>query len=128
MYKKSVLEYPIFKPYREKLDTYQGICVLFIAQFFGYDLSLVQQLTIVLTATLASIGTAGVPSAGLIMLTMVVTSVGLPVEGIALIAGIDRILDMIRTSLNITGDASAAVVVNAIEENRELKISNDVSV
>lgn len=107
---------------------YQGICVLFIAQFFGYDLSLVQQLTIVLTATLASIGTAGVPSAGLIMLTMVVTSVGLPVEGIALIAGIDRILDMIRTSLNITGDASAAVVVNAIEENRELKISNDVSV
>lgn len=107
---------------------YQGVCVLFIAQFFGYDLSLVQQLTIVLTATLASIGTAGVPGAGLIMLTMVVTSVGLPVEGIALIAGIDRLLDMIRTSVNITGDASAAVVVNAIEENRELKISNNVSV
>lgn len=107
---------------------YQGVCVLFIAQFFGYDLSFAQQLTIVLTATLASIGTAGVPGAGLIMLTMVVTSVGLPVEGIALIAGIDRILDMIRTSVNVTGDASAAVVVNAIEEKRDLKISNQVSV
>ncbi|MDR4887771.1 dicarboxylate/amino acid:cation symporter [Fredinandcohnia sp. QZ13] len=107
---------------------YQGVCVLFIAQFFGYDLSFAQQLTIVLTATLASIGTAGVPGAGLIMLTMVVTSVGLPVEGIALIAGIDRILDMIRTSVNVTGDASAAVVVNAIEEKRELKLSNEVSV
>ncbi|THE09359.1 dicarboxylate/amino acid:cation symporter [Bacillus timonensis] len=107
---------------------YQGVCVLFIAQFFGYDLSFAQQLTIVLTATLASIGTAGVPGAGLIMLTMVVTSVGLPVEGIALIAGIDRILDMIRTSVNVTGDASAAVVVNAIEEKRELKVSNGVSV
>ncbi|MFS0820292.1 dicarboxylate/amino acid:cation symporter [Bacillus sp. 1P02SD] len=107
---------------------YQGVCVLFIAQFFGIDLSFAQQLTIVLTATLASIGTAGVPGAGLIMLTMVVTSVGLPVEGIALIAGIDRILDMIRTSVNVTGDASAAVVVNAIEEKRELKVSNEVSV
>ncbi|MCC3357838.1 dicarboxylate/amino acid:cation symporter [Bacillus sp. REN16] len=106
---------------------YQGVCVLFIAQFFGYDLSFAQQLTIVLTATLASIGTAGVPGAGLIMLTMVVTSVGLPVEGIALIAGIDRILDMIRTSVNVTGDASAAVVVNAIEEKRDLKVSNGVS-
>ncbi|MEH7225691.1 dicarboxylate/amino acid:cation symporter [Bacillus sp. JJ1566] len=107
---------------------YQGVCVIFIAQFFGYDLSFAQQLTIVLTATLASIGTAGVPGAGLIMLTMVVTSVGLPVEGIALIAGIDRILDMVRTSVNITGDASAAVVVNAIEEKRELKVSSGVSV
>ncbi|MEI2400845.1 dicarboxylate/amino acid:cation symporter, partial [Paenibacillus phytohabitans] len=107
---------------------YQGVSVIFIAQFFGYDLSFAQQLTIVLTATLASIGTAGVPGAGLIMLTMVVTSVGLPVEGIALIAGIDRILDMIRTSVNITGDASAAVVVNAIEEKRELKVSDGVSV
>jgi Na+/H+-dicarboxylate symporter len=106
---------------------YQGVCVLFIAQFFGYDLSIAQQLTIILTATLASIGTAGVPGAGLIMLTMVVTSVGMPVEGIALIAGIDRILDMIRTSVNVTGDASAAVVVNAIEEKREVKITNEVT-
>ncbi len=106
---------------------YQGVCVLFVAQFFGVDLSFTQQLTIVLTATLASIGTAGVPGAGLIMLTMVITSVGLPVEGIALIAGIDRILDMIRTSVNVTGDASAAVIVNALEEKRNMKVSNKVS-
>ncbi|UFJ41231.1 dicarboxylate/amino acid:cation symporter [Brevibacillus humidisoli] len=94
---------------------YQGVCVLFVAQFFGYDLTLVQQLMVVLTATLASIGTAGVPGAGLLMLTMVLTSVQLPLEGIALIAGIDRILDMFRTAVNVTGDASAAVVVAASE-------------
>lgn len=67
-------------------------------------------LTIVLTATLASIGTAGVPGSGMIMLAMVLQSVGLPVEGIALVAGIDRIFDMGRTTLNITGDATAAVI------------------
>ncbi|CAM5220347.1 Na+/H+-dicarboxylate symporter OS=Ureibacillus acetophenoni OX=614649 GN=SAMN05877842_1071 PE=4 SV=1 [Ureibacillus acetophenoni] len=100
---------------------YQGVCVLFIAQFMGIELSITQQLIIVLTATLASIGTAGVPGAGLIMLTMVVTAVGLPLEAIALVAGVDRILDMIRTSVNVTGDASAAVVVNALEEKRDLK-------
>lgn len=94
---------------------YQGVCVLFVAQFYGIDLSFAQLLTIILTATLASIGTAGVPSAGLVMLTMVMTSVGLPLEGIALIAGIDRVLDMFRTSVNVTGDASAAVVVSALE-------------
>jgi Na+/H+-dicarboxylate symporter len=94
---------------------YQGVCALFIAQFFGYDLTFVQQLTIVLTATLASIGAAGVPGAGLIMLTMVLTSVGLPLEGIALIAGIDRVLDMFRTSVNITGDAAVAVAISASE-------------
>lgn len=94
---------------------YQGVSALFVAQFFGIDLSFIQQLTIVLTATLASIGTAGVPGAGLIMLTMVLTSVNLPLEGIALIAGIDRVLDMFRTSVNVTGDASAAVVVAASE-------------
>lgn len=103
---------------------YQGVAVIFIAQFFGYDLSFAQQLMIILTATLASIGTAGVPGAGLIMTTMVVTAVGLPVEGIALIAGIDRILDMIRTSLNITGDASASVVVQALEDQREERLSS----
>ena len=103
---------------------YQGVCVLFIAQFMGIELSITQQLVIVLTATLASIGTAGVPGAGLIMLTMVVTSVGLPLEAIALVAGIDRILDMVRTSVNITGDASAAVVVQAIEDKRDLKASS----
>lgn len=94
---------------------YQGVCALFIAQFYGIDLTISQQLTIILTATLASIGTAGVPGSGLIMLTMVLTSVNLPLAGIALIAGIDRFLDMFRTSLNVMGDASAAVVVNASE-------------
>src|SRR5690625_7327601 len=89
---------------------YQGVSVIFIAQFYGLDLTIVQLLTIVLTTVLASIGTAGVPGAGLIMLTMVLTSIGLPLEGIALIAGIDRILDMMRTTINIEGEAYAAVV------------------
>ncbi|SDJ77598.1 dicarboxylate/amino acid:cation symporter [Salimicrobium halophilum] len=96
---------------------YQGVCVLFVAQYFGMELSFVDQLTVVLTATLASIGTAGVPSAGLIMLSMVMASIGLPLEGIALLAGIDRILDMIRTSVNVLGDATAAVVVSSSERN-----------
>jgi Na+/H+-dicarboxylate symporter len=95
---------------------YLGVCALFVAQFFGIDLTFTQQLTIVLTATLASIGTAGVPSAGLIMLTMVMTSVGLPLEGIALLAGVDRILDMMRTTVNVMGDAAAAVVVSNDDE------------
>ncbi len=94
---------------------YQGICALFVAQVYGIDLTFAQNITIVLTATLASIGTAGVPGAGLIMLTMVLQSVGLPLEGVALIAGIDRILDMARTVVNITGDASCAVIVAATE-------------
>ncbi|HHY36748.1 MAG TPA: dicarboxylate/amino acid:cation symporter [Firmicutes bacterium] len=94
---------------------YQGVCALFIAQAYGLELSLAQQLTIVLTATLASIGTAGVPGAGLVMLTMVLTSVNLPLEGLALVAGIDRILDMARTAINVTGDGAAAVVVAAME-------------
>ena len=89
---------------------YQGVAVVFIAQFFNLHLSLMQLLTVVLVTVLASIGTAGVPGAGLIMLTMVLTSVNMPLEGIALIAGLDRILDMIRTSVNVVGDASAAVV------------------
>ncbi|MCR4427586.1 MAG: dicarboxylate/amino acid:cation symporter [Firmicutes bacterium] len=94
---------------------YQGVCALFVAQVYGLNLTLGQQLSIVLTATLASIGTAGVPGAGLIMLTMVLTSVGLPLEGVALIAGIDRILDMARTTVNITGDAAASVFVASTE-------------
>lgn len=94
---------------------YQGVCALFVAQVYGMNLSLGQQLTIVLTATLASIGTAGVPGGGLIMLTMVLQSVGLPLEGIALIGGIDRILDMARTCINVTGDMAASVVVAATE-------------
>lgn len=101
---------------------YQGVCALFVAQFYGIDLSFAQLLTIVLTATLASIGTAGVPGAGLIMLTMVLTSVGLPLEGMALIAGVDRILDMFRTSVNVIGDASAAVVVASCEGELEQSV------
>ncbi|MBR2329288.1 MAG: cation:dicarboxylase symporter family transporter, partial [Clostridia bacterium] len=80
-----------------------------------------QQLTIILTATLASIGTAGVPGSGMIMLAMVLQSVGLPVEGIALVAGIDRILDMGRTVVNITGDAACAICVDAMDKKREAK-------
>ncbi len=94
---------------------YQGICAFFIAQVYGLELSVGAQLTIILTATLASIGTAGVPGAGMIMLGMVLQSVGLPLEGIALIAGVDRVLDMMRTMINITGDAACAVVVSATE-------------
>jgi len=90
---------------------YQGIAVMFIAQYFGVELTAAQILIVALMGTLASIGAAGVPGAGLIMLTMVLTAVNLPLEGIALIAGIDRILDMFRTSVNIMGDASACVVV-----------------
>jgi Na+/H+-dicarboxylate symporter len=90
---------------------YQGVCALFIAQAYGIDLSFAQYATIVLTATLASIGTAGVPGAGLIMLSLVLTSVGLPLEGVAIIAGIDRVLDMARTSLNVVGDCAVAVLV-----------------
>ena len=100
---------------------YQGVCAVFIASCFGIDLTFSQMLTIVLTATLASIGTAGVPGAGMVMLAMVLQSVGLPVEGIALVAGVDRIFDMGRTTVNITGDASCAVVVSALQ-NKKVKV------
>ncbi|UTR12663.1 dicarboxylate/amino acid:cation symporter [Evansella sp. LMS18] len=98
---------------------YQGVAVLFIAQFYGIELTMTQLLLVVLTATLASIGTAGVPGAGMIMLTLVLTTIGLPLEGIALVAGIDRILDMFRTSVNVIGDAAGAVVVDRTEKNNE---------
>ena len=100
---------------------YQGVCAIFIAQIFGIDLSISQQLTIILTATLASIGTAGVPGSGMIMLAMVLESVGLPLEGIALVAGIDRILDMGRTCVNITGDAACTICVDAMEKRKEAR-------
>lgn len=95
---------------------YQGVCAVFIARCFGIDLTLAEMITIVLTATLASIGTAGVPGSGMIMLAMVLQSVGLPVEGIALVAGVDRIFDMGRTVVNITGDSACAIVVSAMED------------
>ena len=100
---------------------YQGVCAVFIASCFGIDLTLAQMVTIVLTATLASIGTAGVPGSGMIMLAMVLQSVGLPVEGIALVAGVDRIFDMGRTVVNITGDSACAVCVSALEDRKDRK-------
>lgn len=100
---------------------YQGVCAIFIASCYGIHLTLPQMLTIIFTATLASIGTAGVPGAGMVMLAMVLTSVGLPVDGIALVAGVDRIFDMGRTTVNITGDASCCVIVSNFEKKREAR-------
>ena len=102
---------------------YQGVCSVFIAACFGIDLTFSQMLTIVLTATLASIGTAGVPGSGMVMLAMVLQSVGLPIEGIALVAGVDRIFDMGRTVVNITGDAACSVIVSSMEDKKESKRS-----
>lgn len=100
---------------------YQGVCAVFIATCYGVDLNLSQMLTIVLTATLASIGTAGVPGAGMVMLAMVLQSVGLPVEGIALVAGVDRIFDMGRTTVNITGDAACSIIISKLESKKEAR-------
>ncbi len=100
---------------------YQGVCAIFIASCYGIHLTFGQMLTIVLTATLASIGTAGTPGAGMIMLAMVLQSVGLPVEGIALVAGVDRIFDMGRTGINVVGDMSAAMIISDYENRREAK-------
>ncbi|MGI6604504.1 MAG: dicarboxylate/amino acid:cation symporter [bacterium] len=96
---------------------YQGICALFIAQVYGISMGITHYVAIILTATLASIGTAGVPGAGMIMLTMVLNAAGLPLDGILLIAGIDRVLDMARTCINVTGDGAGAVIIAATEEH-----------
>lgn len=103
---------------------YQATAALFIAQVYGIDLTLGQQLTIVLTATLGAIGTAGVPSAGTIMLALVLKAINLPLEGIALVLGVDRIIDMFRTTLNITGDAACTIYVSSTEG--ELKIPEEI--
>ena len=100
---------------------YQGVCAIFIASCYGIHLTLPQMLTMILTATLASIGTAGVPGAGIVMLAMVLASVGLPVDGIALVAGVDRIFDMGRTVVNITGDASCSIIVSNMERKKDAK-------
>jgi Na+/H+-dicarboxylate symporter len=89
----------------------QGVATVFIAQVYGIDLTMTQLLMVVLTATLASIGTAAVPGVGLITLSLVLTQAGLPMEGVALIIGVDRLLDMVRTAVNVTGDATVAVIV-----------------
>ncbi|MEE4277225.1 MAG: dicarboxylate/amino acid:cation symporter [Halieaceae bacterium] len=93
----------------------QGVATVFIAEVYGVDLSMGAYLTVILTATLASVGTAAVPGVGLITLAMVLNQAGLPVEGIALIIGVDRLLDMVRTAVNVTGDATASVVVSKSE-------------
>lgn len=106
---------------------YQGVCAIFIAQVFGIDLSIQQQFIVVMTTVLASIGTAGVPGSGMIMLAMVLTSVGLPVEGIALVAGVDRILDMMRTALNITGDSACCLCLDSMDRRREERKAQSAS-
>ena len=98
-------------------DIMQGVATVFIANTYGIDIGLGGYLTVILMATLASIGTAGIPSVGLITLTMIFNQVNLPTDGVALIIGVDRILDMLRTSTNITGDAVIACIVN--EKNQK---------
>ncbi len=105
----------------------QGVATVFIAQVYNIDLSFTQCLTVILTATLASIGTAAVPSAGLIMLAMVLQQVGLPVEGIALIIGVDRLLDMTRTAVNVTGDCTISCLVAKSEKELDRSIFNSSS-
>jgi Na+/H+-dicarboxylate symporter len=94
---------------------YQGVSAVFIAQVFGISLALPDLLTIVLTATLASIGAAGVPGIGMVTLTIVLTQLGVPLEGIALVVGVERILDMSRTAVNVTGDTVCAIWVAKTE-------------
>lgn len=110
----------------------QGVATVFIAQVYNIDIGASGYLMVILTATLASIGTAGVPSVGLVMLAMVLQSVGLPVEGIALIIGVDRLLDMVRTAVNVTGDATVSAIVakseNMLDKNRyeNMKLNAEV--
>ncbi len=99
---------------------YQGVAAVFIAQIFGMDLTIGQQLEVLFTATLASVGAAGVPGAGIITLAMVLTSIGVPMSGIALILGVDRVLDMFRTAVNVTGDLSATVLVARVTGELDL--------
>jgi len=103
----------------------QGVATVFIANVYGFNLAVSDYLMVVLTATLASIGTAAVPGVGLIMLTMVLNQVGLPIEGIALIIGVDRLLDMMRTACNVTGDCAVTCIVAKNEGALNLAIFND---
>ncbi|MDP2572492.1 dicarboxylate/amino acid:cation symporter [Vibrio penaeicida] len=101
---------------------YQGVAAIFIAQVFGVSLDVQDYLMIIMTSTLASIGTAGVPGAGLIMLSLVLSTVGLPLEGLAIVAGIDRILDMARTSVNVCGDLMISVLISKSEKGLDTSI------
>lgn len=100
---------------------YQAVATVFIACCYGINLTVSDMAMVVLTATLASVGTAGVSGAGMIMLAMVLTSIGIPVEGIAIIAGVDKLFDMGRTTLNITGDATCAMFITKLEERKKAK-------
>lgn len=101
---------------------YLGVVVIFLSQVLGYDLSVSDYVTIILTSTLASIGTAGVPGAGMIMLSLVLASVNFPLEGVAIVLGIDRILDMMRTAVNVTGDAAVALITDKSEDKLDVDI------
>jgi Na+/H+-dicarboxylate symporter len=103
----------------------QGVATVFIANIYGIDLGLSEYLLVIVTAVLASIGTAAVPSVGLVMLTLVFSQVGLPVEGIAIILGVDRLLDMVRTAVNVSGDAVVTTIVAKSENCIDLDIFND---
>ncbi|MFT5676207.1 MAG: Na+/H+-dicarboxylate symporter, partial [Paraglaciecola sp.] len=103
----------------------QGVATVFIAQTYQMDLSATDYLMVILTATLASVGTAGVPGVGLLMLAMVLNQVNLPVEGIALIIGVDRLLDMTRTAVNVTGDCMVACIVGKSEGELDFDVYND---
>ena len=106
---------------------YMGVCALFVANVYGIHLTVNQMIMIMFTGTLASIGTAGVPGGGLIMLAMVLQSANLPLEGIALVAGIDRVLDMFRTTLNITGDAAVACAVDRTERKYDKELLEEAN-
>ena len=101
---------------------YQAVATIFIAACYNIDLTLADMAMVVLTATLASVGTAGVSGAGMIMLAMVLTSIGIPVEGIAIIAGVDKLFDMGRTTLNITGDATCAIWISKLERAKKARM------
>ena len=103
----------------------QGTATIFIANLYGIDLSAGQYLMVILMSVLASVGTAGVPGVGLIMLSMVFAQVGLPIEGIGLILGVDRLLDMLRTAVNVGGDAAVTAIVAKAEGKMDLDVYND---
>ncbi len=103
---------------------YQAVAAIFLAQVYGMHLGLAQQLTIIVTATLASIGSAAVPGAGIVMLVIVLTAVGIPTEGIALIFAVDRPLDMLRTAVNVTGDTTIACIIASGEGEIDLDVAN----
>ena len=102
----------------------QGCATFFLASLYGIDLGINEIITIVITATIASIGTAGIPSAGIVMLTVIFTQIGIPLEGITLLLGVDRLLDMMRTSVNVSGDICISCVIASSEGKINDKLFN----